>query len=53
MKMNNSKVEAVKIFLEIVNNTKLNSFKLNNLEIFGHVILGGDEYTIFAERGLL
>jgi len=39
--------------MEIANKTKLNSFQLNNLEIFDHVILEGDEYTSFADRRLL
>ena len=44
---------AVKVFMEIVYKTKLNSIQLNTLEIWDHVIVGGNEYTSFADRGLL
>ena len=44
---------AVKIFMEIVYKIKLNSIQLNTLEIWDHVIVGGNEYTSFADRGLL
>ena len=44
---------AVKVFMEIVNKTSLNSIQLNTLEILDHVIVGGNEYTSFADRGLL
>ena len=44
---------AVKVFMEIVYKTKLNSIQLNTLEILDHVIVGGNEYTSFADRGLL
>ena len=44
---------AVKVFMEIVYKTKLNSIQLNTLEIWDHVIVGGNEYTSFANRGLL
>ena len=46
-------VGAVKFYIEIVYKTKLNSIQLNTLEILGHVIVGGNEYTNFADRGLL
>ena len=44
---------AVKVFMEIVYKTKLNSIQLNTLEIWDHVIVGGNEYTSFADTGLL
>ena len=44
---------AVKVFMEIVYKTQLNSIQLNTLEILDHVIVGGNEYTSFADRGLL
>ena len=44
---------AVKAFMEIVFKAKLNSIQLNTLEIWDHVIVGGNEYTCFAETGLL
>ena len=44
---------AVKVFMEIVNKTNLNSIQLNTLEIWDHVIVGGNEYTSFADTGLL
>ena len=44
---------AVKFYMEIVYKTKLNSIQLNTLEILDHVIVGGNEYTSFADRGLL
>jgi len=44
---------AVKVFMEIVYKTKLNSIQLNTLEIWDHVIVGGNEYTSFADRRLL
>ena len=44
---------AVKVFMEIVYKTKLNSIQLNTLEIWDHVIVGGNEYTSFADRGLV
>ena len=44
---------AVKVFMEIVYKTKLSSIQLNTLEIWDHVIVGGNEYTRFADRGLL
>ena len=44
---------AVKVFMEIIYKTKLNSIQLNTLEIWGHVIVGGNEYKSFADRGLL
>ena len=44
---------AVKVFMEIVYKTKLHSIQLNTLEIWDHVIVGGNEYTSFADRGLL
>ena len=44
---------AVKFYMEIVYKTKLNSIQLNALEILDHVIVGGNEYTSFADRGLL
>ena len=44
---------AVKVIMEIVYKTKLNLIQLNTLEIWDHVILGGDEYTSFADRELL
>ena len=40
-------------FMEIVYKTKLNSIQLNTLEIWDHVIVGGNEYTSFADRRLL
>ena len=40
---------AVKVFMEIVYKTKLNSIQLNTLEIWDHVIVGGNEYTSFAD----
>ena len=43
---------AVKVFMEIVYKTKLNSIQLNTLELLDHVIVGGNEYTSFADRGL-
>ena len=44
---------AVKFYMEIVYKTKLNSIQLNTLEILDHVNIGGNEYTSFADRGLL
>ena len=44
---------AVKVFMEIVYKTKLNSIQLNTLEIWDHVIVGDNEYTNFADSGLL
>ena len=44
---------VVKFYMEIVYKTKLNSIQLNALEILDHVIIGGNEYTSFADRGLL
>ena len=44
---------AVKFYIEIIYKTKLNSIQLNTLEIWDHVIVGGNEYTSFADRGLL
>ena len=44
---------AVKVFMKIVYKIKLNSIQLNTLEILNHVIVGGNEYTSFADRGLL
>ena len=44
---------AVKFYMEIVYKTKLNSIQLNTLEILDHVILGGNEYASFADRGML
>ena len=44
---------AVKVFMEIVYKTKLSSTQLITLEILDHVIVGGNEYTSFADRGLL
>ena len=44
---------VVKFYMEIVYKTKLNSIQLNTLEILDHVIVGGNEYTSFADRGLL
>ena len=44
---------AVKVFMEIVYKTKLNSIQLNTLEIWDHVIVGGNEYTSFTDKGLL
>ena len=44
---------AVNDFMEIVYKTKLNSIQLNTLEILDNVIVGGNEYTSFADRGLL
>ena len=44
---------AVKVFMEIVYKTKLHSIQLNTLEIWDHVIVGGNEYTSFAYMGLL
>ena len=46
-------VGAVMAFMEIVYKAKLKSVQLNSLEKLDHVTLGGDEYTSFAERGLL
>lgn len=44
---------AVKFYMEIVYKTKLNSIQLNTLEILDYVILGGNEYASFADRGML
>ena len=44
---------AVKFYMEIVYKTKLNTIQLNTLEILDHVIVGGNEYTSFADTGLL
>ena len=44
---------AVKVFMEIVYKTKLNSIQLNTLEIWDHIIVEGNEYTNLADTGLL
>ena len=45
----NSKV----FYMEIVYKIKLNSIQLNTLEILDNVIVGGNEYTSFADRRLV
>ena len=42
----------VKAFMEIVFKAKLNSVQLNSLEKLDHVIVGGNNNTIFADKGL-
>ena len=46
-------VGAVKAFMEIVYKTKPNSIQLNSLVKFNHVIVGGNNNTSFADKGLL
>ena len=43
---------AVKAFMEIVYKAKLNSVQLNSLEKLDHVIVGGNNNTSFADKGL-
>ena len=43
---------AVKAFMEIVYKKKLNSIQLNSLEKLDHVIVGGNNNTSFADKGL-
>ena len=44
-------VGAAKAFMEIVYKAKLNSIQLNSLEKLGHVIVGGNKNTSFADKG--
>ena len=42
----------VKAFMKIVFKAKLNSVQLNSLEKLDHVIVGGNNNTSFADKGL-
>ena len=44
---------AVKVFMEIVYKTKLNSIQSNFLEKMDHVTVGGNKNTSFSDKGLL
>ena len=43
---------AIKAFMEIVYKAKLSSIRLNSLEKLGHVIVGDNKNTSFADKGL-
>ena len=44
---------VVKAFMEIVYKAKLNSVQLNSLEKLEHVIVGSNNNTNIADKGLL